>query len=133
MNSSEDHSELMPQTADRLLCLDRNNPEVQMAIESEWSLPQPDRHLTNFSFGQLLEVRNFGEYDSWCWIVTAAGEDLWLPASWLVPAEFGSENLVVAIAHVSALLPVASRIAIAGQPFDLKIFPLGNSSDHAVP
>ncbi|MFQ3615875.1 MAG: hypothetical protein SNJ57_09340 [Cyanobacteriota bacterium] len=116
------------------VCLDRQHFEVAIAIESEWSLPLEQRCLSNFSIGQILDCcKDTG--DSFCLVQTLNHEEMWLPTDWLLPASHqGIDSLLVnTIANTSPLLPIASRITVAGHPFDLKIYPPANPNDHAFP
>lgn len=118
------------------VCLDRNNYAVQLAIESEWPLPSRQRHLQNFSFGRVVECMKYeaedeDEDETWCYVELADHSGFWLPASWLyaIDRQNLNEVLIEGISSLSSLLPISSRISVAGTPFDLKIFPTDPAPD----
>ncbi len=117
------------------VCLNRHDYSVQLAMESEWTAPAHQRYLQNFSFGKVLEYREFAHTvepeEPWCHIALLDNIELWLPAEWLYRADKQTINatLVESFVMVSPLLSISSRITVAGQPFDLKIFPLAQDND----
>lgn len=112
------------------VCLNHDHYEVQLALESEWPLPVDQRQLQNFTFGRVLECVEVPDTEDesseiWCHLEDpVAHDELWLLASWLYRVDRQSVNavLIESIASVASLLPVSSRISVAGTPFDLKIY-----------
>jgi len=107
------------------VCLDRNNHQVQMEIEAEWSLPIYERLLQNFSAMRIASSDLGDAPDEIFYNVGSKQVDLWLPESWLYRANASEIHYGVfhAASLVSGLLPIISQISVAGKTFNFKHLP----------
>ncbi len=109
------------------VCLDRDNYQVQLAIETEWPLPFHERHLQNFSAGKILALSYVpGEIWYQVDLMNEMSEvDPWLPESWLYLADGQGigHGLTHIVEFVSSQLPIASQISVAGKTFNFKLVP----------